>query len=238
MYKYNLSIVVPCHNEEKNISALIKRFSQVIAHQKIELVLVDDGSKDNTLNALRHESKKFKLHNAVILTKPQGGYGDAIMFGLKKANGEFLAWTHADLQTDPSDVLKAFRLIKSQLHPEKVFVKGNRVNRASLFDLLFTRTFEIIASLIFGTWLHEINAQPKMFHRFFLAKLTKPPKNFALDLYAYVMAKRNNIDIIAIPVDFGKRLRGESKWGVTLRSKLKTGLNMFSYILKLRSEPR
>ena len=53
------------------------------------------------------DPQKFKL----ILRKTRGGYGDDIMYALAQANGDILSWTHADLQTDPSDVIRLLNYI-------------------------------------------------------------------------------------------------------------------------------
>ena len=65
------------------------------------------------------------------------GYGNGIKQGLKIAEGKFIGYTHADLQTDPKDVIKAFDIIKLNNCNENIFIKGNRKGRP-FFDQFFT----------------------------------------------------------------------------------------------------
>ena len=63
------------------------------------------------------------------------GYGHGILEGLKIAEGDYIGWTHADLQTDPSDALIALNLLNH--FEEKVFLKGSRMGR-KIFDKFFS----------------------------------------------------------------------------------------------------
>ena len=63
------------------------------------------------------------------------GYGYGILQGLRQCRGEYIGWTHADMQTDPADILKALEIIERE--QGLVFVKGKRKGRP-LFDVFFT----------------------------------------------------------------------------------------------------
>ncbi|MFP3686180.1 glycosyltransferase, partial [Bacillus sp. SIMBA_026] len=65
------------------------------------------------------------------------GYGFGILSGLRAAEGRILAWTHADMQTDPADALKGLALFEQAADPERLFVKGKRHGRP-LGDVAFT----------------------------------------------------------------------------------------------------
>ena len=132
MARPRLSIVVPCYNEEKNIPLIVERFQAVLkGAADAELILVDNGSRDGTGEAIDREMARYILPCARKVTVETNiGYGFGILSGLRAARGEVLAWTHADLQTDPQDVLTADALYRAHAGPgRKVFVKGRRVNR-------------------------------------------------------------------------------------------------------------
>ena len=102
-----ISIVVPCYNEARNIPHLVDSFKKKLEsfHKgDIELILVDNGSKDNTFVCISHlasENDFIKEVKVDINT----GYGNGIIEGVKLARAKYISWTHADLQSDPMDFL-------------------------------------------------------------------------------------------------------------------------------------
>jgi NDP-sugar pyrophosphorylase family protein len=234
-----LSIVVPCYNEEKNIPFIVERFSAILNDRKdIELVLVDNGSSDKTGEIIDIEIKKHNLNAKKVIVKQNQGYGFGILSGLNEASGDVLSWTHADLQTDPEDVLKAYELYngEAKIH-SKVFVKGHRKNR-KLTEKFFSFGMQILSSLCIGVYLSEVNAQPKLFSREFYKLFKSPPYDFSLDLYVLYLAKKNNYKIFTLPVYFKDRIYGEAKGGggSDLKTKWKLIKRTFKYILELKEK--
>ncbi len=241
-FKPKLSIVIPCFNESKNILIVLKRLNEIVTLSKyeIEVIVVDGASTDDTGQALEEmfltlDSKKFKL----ILRATRGGYGSDIMHALSYANGDFLAWTHADLQTDPYDVIRAYEFSLSFYESNKfIFVKGQRKNRR-LTEVFFTFGMQIIVLLVLKKYLSDINAQPKLFSRKFYEELlvNNYPSDFSLDLFAMYQAKNNGYNIKTIPVFFEKRLHGEAKGGGgSLKNRLKLISRTFKYIFELKNK--
>ena len=230
-----LSIIIPCYNEEKNIPLIFERISETVEDRKdIEIILVDNGSTDNSKMVFEAELQKMNssLFNVLTIENNQG-YGHGILEGLKKANGETLAWTHADMQTDPNDVLIAYDLFLK--NNENVFIKGKRRKR-KLLESLFTFGMQLVALFALKTYIDDINAQPKLFSKDFYSKHinTGAPIDFSLDLFALFMAKKNGIDVLQIPVYFGKRMHGEAKGGGSWKTRIKLIKRTFSYIFELK----
>ncbi len=215
-----LSIIIPCYIEEKNIPLLLSRFSEVIKErQDIEVLLVDNGSTDNSAEVLNRLIGEYSFARKVTVEVNQG-YGYGILSGLAQAKGDFLGWTHADMQTDPLDVVKAVDIIKKNKCKKNIYVKGKRRGR-SLFDLVFTWGMGVLETLYLGEKLSDINAQPNMFSRSFYEKWIDPPYDFSLDLYAFYLARKKHCRLIRFDVFFPKRIHGESKWNTGFKSKLK-----------------
>ncbi|MDA0772648.1 MAG: glycosyltransferase family 2 protein [Cyanobacteria bacterium] len=225
-----LSIVVPCYNEAGNIPLIVKKFSELLV-EGIEVLLVDNGSTDDSAQVFAQE-----LQNAqgikLVKVKVNNGYGYGILAGLKEAQGEVLAWTHADMQTDPSDVITAYN---KYLDADDIntFVKAARKER-KLLETFFSCGMQILASIVLKTPLEEINAQPKLFSRDFYNKYLKQgaPDDFSLDLYALYYAYRN-CKIITIPVYFNKRMHGEAKGGGSWSGRIKLIKRTVAYIFEL-----
>ena len=229
-----LTIVIPCYNEAENIPLLIKSLDSVYKPD-IEIILVDNGSTDDTLSVLYKELKS--VNNALIRSvrvEKNIGYGHGIMAGVKKAKGEIIAWTHADLQTDVKDVYIGYEMFRSQSDQKKTFLKGSRKERP-LVDYILTWGMGKISSIMLGKKLNDINAQPKMFHRTFLKLVDDAPDDFSLDLYFYCMAVKNQMNILDLPVSFKDRLYGVAKGGggSSIWPRIKIIKRTLKYILKL-----
>lgn len=227
-----LSVVVPCYNEEKNIPLILERFKEVIKRDDIEVILVDNGSTDNSAKVLAELIPNYPFAKTVKVEENQG-YGFGIIQGLKNARGEYIGWTHADMQTDPNDVIKALSIIESHLEESKIFVKGNRKGRP-LFDVFFTFGMGCFETLLMGEFLWDINAQPNIFPKVLFDNWENPPYDFALDLFALYEAKRQKYKVVRFPVIFPKRIYGTSHWNTSLGAKWKFIKRTMDFSLKLK----
>ena len=103
-----LSLIIPCFNEESNLNKLLNTIDTLFKkypEEKIEIILVDNGSTDNS-NKLIKKNKLF-LDKKINLIEIDNnvGYGDGIYRGITSSKGNFVAWCHADLQADLKDVI-------------------------------------------------------------------------------------------------------------------------------------
>jgi len=234
-----LSIVIPCYNEVGNLVMLLDRCRHAIGSRTdVEVILVDNGSSDDTPRVLPALLAAPRDSFARMVRVPTNiGYGHGVMAGVRVARGGAIAWTHADLQTDVADVTESFERWVRSANPQRTIVRGRRAGRPAL-DTLFTRIMSLISSAALGMWLHDINAQPKLFPRAFVAELSSPPDDFALDLYALYVAKRTGYTVLEHEVNFGKRIAGEAKGGASLKLKWRLSKRTFAYIGRLRASLR
>lgn len=229
----NMTIVVPCYNEAENIPLLLNRFAKVIGNRNIDVILVNNGSTDESAAVIDSLLPQYEFAS-IVSVEINKGYGYGIVQGLKAAKGEYIGWTHADMQTDPNDVARAYDIIENS--PNKnIYVKGNRKGRPWL-DQLFTDGMSLFETLYFGIKMCDINAQPNIFPRNFWESWQNPPNDFALDLYALYMAKKCGIYMTRIKVMFPKRIYGYSKWNIGLVSKWKFILRTLKFSCELKSK--
>ncbi len=223
------SIVVPCYNEGEGLIELVKKCDALAKISNGEFIFVDNGSTDNTKKILE-EIIDSTSHIKLVFVPKNKGYGYGILQGLSASSGQIIGWTHADLQTDPSDVLRAVDKFNSY---EKIFVKGRRFARP-VIDKFFTIAMSCFESLILRGIYRDINGQPTVFNASLLATWDDPPGDFSLDLYAYVSAKRQGYKIRRIPVIFGPRMFGNSSWNTGLYSRLNLIKRTLKFSIKLR----
>jgi glycosyltransferase involved in cell wall biosynthesis len=219
----DLSIVLPCYNEAPNIPLIIERLRPFRPQENFELILVNNGSTDDSAAVMTAEAAKPDNEFVRVVTVSQNiGYGHGILTGLKAAKAPILAYSHADIQTPPEDVFMAFHLLDEKgLEREKTLVKGRRLNRPKA-AMVLTNGLAMVANVVLGQQLEDINGQPKLFSSSLLDHLSHPPTDFAFDTYLMYIANLQGMELVEFPVDFGVRLHGESKWATTIFSRYKT----------------
>lgn len=228
------SIVVPCYNESKNIPLILKRFNNVFKDKKdVEVILVNNGSNDNSNEILDELIPKYNFAKTIYLKKNKG-YGYGIKSGLNISKGEYIGYTHADMQTDPEDLLKGMEIITKIENPENCYVKGDRKGRL-FWDQFFTSGMSLFETFYLGVKLWDINAQPNIFHKSFYNDIKKNcPNDFSLDLFFLYMAKKRKLKLIRFDVVFPERIHGKSSWNTGLKSKLKFIKRTLSFSVKLK----
>lgn len=228
-----LSIVVPCYDEAENIPLILERFANVIKRDDIEVILVDNGSTDNSPKILKELLPKYRFARTIRVEVNQG-YGYGIVQGLNACRGEFIGWTHADMQTDPADLIKALKIIEENGSRKDIYVKGNRKGRPA-FDQIFTNGMSLFETVYMGVKLYDVNAQPNVFSKEFFESWQNPPKDFALDLYVLYMARKAKLDIKRFDVVFPERVHGESHWNNgSLKAKWKFIKRTIDFSIKLK----
>lgn len=238
--KKNLSVVIPCFNERENLPLIFERLLESCGHRsdELEVILVDNGSADGSLEVMhtlvdQHAMKDWlRVHRV----EQNLGYGFGILAGLAQARGQWLGWTHADMQTDPYDALRAFDELVTWQGAEAV-VKGKRRGRNPL-DALFTFGMQLFAWTVLKVKLDDINGQPKVFSRAFYEQHLRAnaPHDFSLDLFLLHQALVNGVQILEVPVYFAPRRHGEAKGGGSLRTRIRLIQRTFGYIMRLRQE--
>lgn len=231
-----LTVVIPCYNEAKNIPLILERFAQIMARTDVELLLVDNGSTDDSPAVMAEKLPRYGFARSYRVPVNRG-YGYGIVQGLRQTNSEYLGWTHADMQTDPADLLRALALIEENGGGENLYAKGLRHGR-SFGDNVFTAGMSVFETVLMGTVLWDINAQPNIFHRSFFATWEEPPDDFSLDLYALYQAHRKRLKILRFDVLFPPRIYGHSSWntGFSARMKFIKRTLAFSFELKRKLE--
>ncbi|MDG2535766.1 glycosyltransferase family 2 protein [Sphingomonas sp. HITSZ_GF] len=230
------SLIIPCYNEALNLPGLLERCAKLTTDPRVEIVLVDNGSTDDTPQVL----PKLLAGMTGIRSIRVGvnrGYGFGILSGLRAGEGDILGWTHADQQTDPMDAATGLAFFDKAADPTRLFVKGRRYGRP-LVDSAFTAGMSVFETLLTQRVMRDINAQPTMFHRSFFESWDNPPHDFALDLYAYWLAKDAGLAMQRFPVRFGPRKFGASHWNTGMKARMKFVRRTLAFSFDLKRKRR
>ena len=216
-----LSVVVPVYNEYENIPLLYDEVVKALADiDSWELILVNDGSKDNSLEALKELAVKDTEHVKVIGLRRNFGQTAAIAAGIDHASGEIIVLMDADLQNDPSDI----PAMLDKLNEGYDLVSGWRKDRQD--NLLRTFPSKIANRLICkvtGVHLHDYGCTLKAYRREVI-------KGFRLygEMHRFIPAYADSFGarIVEMPVKHHPRIHGKAKYG--LERTMKVLLDLFT----------
>src|SRR5579872_6362633 len=126
MKNRSLSVVIPAYNESGSIGSLLDKLIPVSEKEGFDIVVVNDCSKDNTLEILENHPGKGKFR--LVSNKRNKGYGGAIKEGIKKANTDLVVTIDADGQHEIQDVLRMYDFL---IKEDADMVVGSREGSAS-----------------------------------------------------------------------------------------------------------
>jgi len=231
---YLMSVIIPCYNELESIEVLYKKSQFITENYDIQIIFLDNGSEDGTLQKFNSLTSSNKIKFFRINTNK--GYGYGIKKSIKLCDGEYIGWTHADLQTDLFDLIKVFNIIETKKindHDKKIIIKGIRFARP-LKDRFFSFSMSFISSILFFPLsTYEICAQPSIFHKSIEDEIQKAPNGYDFDLYVFITALINGFVPLRFPVLFPRRTHGSSHWNINIISKLIFIRKMFWSLIKI-----
>ncbi len=231
--KETLSILIPIFNEEENISLLYDRLITALKKtgRPYEVIFIDDGSSDSSLEILLDISKK-NPNVKVISFSRNFGQTAALSAGIDSSSGEILIPMDGDLQNDPEDILSLLQKIEEGYD----VVSGWRKTRK---DPFFTRRFPSmiankIISSIGGVRLHDYGCMLKAYKRDILKniRLYGEMHRF-IPLYAHWIGAR----VSEIPVNHFPRRSGSSKYGLSRVFKVILDLMVVKFLLSYSQKP-
>lgn len=200
-----LSIIMPAYNEEKLIYNSIMTTLDVVQGftEKLELIVVNDGSIDNTKNEILKAKKKDKRVK-IVSSKKNHGKGRAIISGLTEALGEYIAFLDADLELFP-DQLEGYLHIMKQKNYDVVI--GCKFHKDSQLKYPFKRKVMSIGYYLMLRILFHLNVKDTQTGiKLFKASVLKPvahfirTSGFAYDVELLVALNRRGCTIKQMPV--------------------------------------
>ncbi len=206
----SLSLVIPFYNEEKNVrgvvSGLVSSFEDTSTDY--ELILVNNGSADQSPRILEDLAKERPDKIKVVHVPVNQGYGWGIISGLRQASGEFVGYMCGDGQIRPADVATAFNCMRNG---DGDLVKVKRIARRDGFIRKILSTgYNWLFLVVFNVKTLDVNGSPKILKRELLEIVSPVSKDWFIDAEIMIKAKHLNLRIAEVPVEFLRREAGRS----------------------------
>lgn len=208
-YMNMVSFVIPVYNEEESIQPFYKELMLSINRlkHKYELLFIDDGSTDTTLDMLRTIAKENK--NARIFSfRRNQGKSEALTLGFEKARGDYIVTLDADLQDRPSEIAKLLKKVEENGFDISCGWRKDR--KDSYPKIAASKLFNAVASFLWGLNLHDYNCGLKAY-----TKEAAKSLNLYGGLHRFIplIAFREGFKICETPVIHSERKFGTSKYG-------------------------
>jgi glycosyltransferase involved in cell wall biosynthesis len=222
-----LSVIIPVFNEAENIREILKRVQATKLAS--EIIVVDDGSRDGTRDALKKMNGKNKVR--VILHEGNHGKGAAVVTGINAAKGEVLLIQDADLEYNPRDYPALLQPIEEGVAD---VVYGSRFlggpHRVTMFwHLVANQLLTLMTNVLYNTILTDMETGYKVFRRKVIENMTIHAKRFDFEpeFTAKVLKRRHRI--YEVPISFNPRDYTQGK-----KIKLKDAFEAVWTLLKYR----
>ena len=231
MPKY--SIVVPLHNEHENVTDLYDRLKAVMEAngETFEIVLVDDGSDDNTFGLLR-EIAAVDSRVTVVKLRRNFGQTAGLAAGFDHARGEYIIAMDGDLQHDPSDIPVFLEKIAEGYD----IVSGWRKQRIDNLWLrrIPSRIANWVMAKLSGVDIHDFGTTFKAYRREILEQV---PLYGELHRFIPALASWHGASIIEVPIRNVNRERGLSHYGISRTFRVFFDLITIRFLLRYLSRP-
>jgi len=230
----SISVVIPVYNEEESLGILHDSIKRALAELAIpwEVVYVDDGSVDKSLEVLEKLAEEDAKHIRVVSFRRNFGQTAAIVAGIDHSQGDVIVLMDADLQNDPADIPMMLEKIDQGFD----VVSGWRVNRQDTFitRTLPSRIANWLISTVTGVHLHDYGCTLKAYRKEVLA-------GFHLygEMHRFIPAYASSVGakMVEVPVHHHARKYGKAKYGLGRTVKVILDLFTVKFLMSYANKP-
>jgi len=225
--KFNsISIVLPAFNEARNVETSVTMVRDAMAglFEEIEIIVVDDGSTDDTAGIL---ATLRRGHNDLLIIRhaENRGYGAALCSGLFSAKKDLVFFTDADRQFD----LREVRRLVAWIHDYDLVV-GYRKNRADPWHRRFNaRGWNLLVRLILGLQVEDIDCAFKLFRREIFDRIELVSAGAMINTELFARARQLGLRFKEVPVSHYPRAAGKQSG-----ANPKVVLTAFGELIRIR----
>ena len=232
-----LSVVVPLYNEEESVGPLITTINEALKDYAApwELVLVDDGSSDNTVAVVRKSLEEGNTHVHLIELQRNFGQTAAMQAGIDHARGDVIVTMDGDLQNDPTDIS---RMVARLLREDLDLLSGWRKDRHDnlVMRKIPSRIANRLIGRITGVRLHDYGCSLKVY-RATVIKNIRLYGEMHRFIPAWVATNTSPSRIKEEVVKHHARQYGESKYGISRAYRVLLDLMFVYFFMRFRARP-
>ncbi len=210
----NLSVILPTYRERDNLAVLIPQIEQEFVGNLLEIVIVDDGSHDGTVELVEELNKPH--NNIRIIVRPALlGIGSALRLGYNEAVGTYILSSDADLSFSVSDMRALYEKIQTGFDLVTGYRHGGgayeRTTRAVVIKYWVSNLGNKMVRAVSGVKIRDFSANFRVIRRTAWEEIKTRENTNAILFEMIVKAYRKKMRITEIPVTFSERRFGSSK---------------------------
>jgi glycosyltransferase involved in cell wall biosynthesis len=230
-----LSIIIPAFNEQETISEVVERIYAANFNLDFEIIIVNDGSTDSTLEKII-EVQKNRSQVKLVSYDQNRGKGYAVRQGLSHSTGDIIAIQDADLEYDPRQMPRLLEPILEKrtdiVYGSRFLMQGTR-NWRIAHHYMGNRFLSFMANILYGYSLSDIETGYKIFTKEVKESLELTLDDFGFEVEFLANAWRGNFRIVEMPISYEPRF-----WKQGKKINWKDGVKALKYMIRLRSKPR
>ena len=232
---YHLSIIIPVYNEEQYLQKLFGDLLDHFNQKNVEIIIVDDGSTDNSTNIIKNFEKNnnYMFSFKLIRLDINAGKGKAIQTGLKKSTGEYILLQDADLELDTKDSKEMYLMIQNNDDIKCIFgsryLSGKLKKNNYFFNNLIGKINSLIFNIFFSQSLSDVHCGLKILHRDVIDKIKLTVNDFGIEIDLASQIVRNKFFIYEFGVSYYFRTKRQGKKITWI-----DGIKSFYYLIKAR----
>ena len=232
-----VSVIVPFYNEETNVSAMIEAVYTALKDYQLpwELIVVDDGSSDQTVEKMRECEAELGLSLCVVELQRNYGQTAAMQAGIDQARGSLLVTLDGDLQNDPADIPA---MIKELCDRKLDLLQGWRKKRKDklIMRKIPSKIANKLIGKVTGVYLHDYGCSLKVY-RASVMKNVRLYGEMHRFIPAWVAMSVAPSRIGEMVVNHKERVSGESKYGISRTFRVILDLLFVWFFMRYRSRP-
>ena len=212
-----LSVILPSFNEGAHIHANILRVCETLGELRYEIIVVDDGSSDNTFAESQRAADEGYPVRAVKQATNRGK-GASLFRGFAESRGELVAFLDSDLEIAPENLLTLIKVMQATNADVVAGVKDLQSNQFPPLRRFMSRAYRTVVAFLFGLTITDTQTGIKLFRREVLADAVPrvSARRFAFDIELLVAASRFGYRIVEQPVEVAyHRVGGLGRMNVT-----------------------
>ncbi|MCD6035900.1 MAG: glycosyl transferase, family 2 [Rickettsiales bacterium] len=230
----HLSVVIPVYNEQENIRPLVEAISHALDNRTYEIIFVDDGSVDGTIEAINQMAQERSSPTIKLIQFSRNfGQTSALAAGIEAAQGAYIATLDGDLQNDPADI----PMMIDKLEADGLdILAGRRVNRQDGMVLrkIPSKVANALIRKLTNVQIQDYGCTLKVFRNEYAKKLDLYGE---LHRFIPILGNMHGAKIGEVDVRHHPRRFGTSKYGIGRTFKVASDLLLMYFFLKYRQKP-